>query len=179
MDKQLARTSKFLSFVLRHNPQEIGLALDENGWADTEELIAKANVHGTPLDLELLKNIVDTNDKKRFAFNDDQSRIRANQGHSIEVDLQLQPQMPPAILFHGTAEKNLESIKKSGLVKGSRQHVHLSIDHETAIKVGQRHGKPVVIEVKAREMHTAEIPFYLSDNGVWLVDAVPVEWLTV
>lgn len=169
----MKQMSKFLSFVLRHEPQAIGLALDESGWADVGELIdkaAKAGRHYTP---ELIAEIVATSDKKRFTLSEDGTRIRAAQGHSVEVDLGLPPIVPPALLYHGTATRFLVSIREQGLRPGSRQQVHLSGDLETARKVGMRHGSPVVLVVKAGEMHAAGFAFYRADNGVWLTDHVP------
>lgn len=170
MNKALLHTSKFISLVLRHKPEEIGLQLDEHGWADVEELIEKMNRKGGRLDREKLNEIVETNEKKRFAFNDDKTKIRASQGHSIEVDVQLPVAIPPDVLYHGTAQKNLDSILMQGLVKGNRLHVHLSDNYKTATHVGQRHGKPVVLVINAKGMSEAGIPFYLSANGVWLVE---------
>jgi putative RNA 2'-phosphotransferase len=164
--------SKFLSYVLRHNPDKIGLALDANGWANVSELLEKAH-----LDMSTLQKVVATNDKKRFSFNEDETKIRANQGHSISIDLNLQPKEPPEFLYHGTAARFLDSIMKQGLVKGNRQHVHLSLNVQTATKVGQRHGNPVVLKVLSKKMHEAGYIFYLSDNGVWLTDHVSVEFL--
>ncbi len=175
--KDLVKSSKLIALVLRHRPDKIGLELDANGWADTQELLEKLNHHGHRFDLELLKEIVATNDKKRFVFSEDLSKIRANQGHSIEVDLNLAPKTPPSFLFHGTAEKNLLSIQKLGLIKGSRHHVHLSAEAETAKKVGSRHGKPVVLTVHAGEMRMEGHQFFQSENGVWLTDAVPAKYL--
>jgi len=176
-EKQNTKISKFLSFVLRHNPGEIGLVLDDNGWADINSLIEKSKNAGIELDFETLKHIVDTNDKKRFVLNDKQDKIRANQGHSIKVELELEQKMPPKILFHGTAEKFVPSILEKGLLKQERHHVHLSSDVSTAVKVGQRYGKAFVFEVLAGEMHEDGHIFYLSENGVWLTDAVPVKYL--
>jgi putative RNA 2'-phosphotransferase len=177
VDPGLVKLSKFMSLVLRHKPGEIGLALDENGWADVAELIARANLKGVRLTHSDLLTVVETNDKKRFALSEDGTRIRASQGHSVEVDLALSPVEPPARLFHGTASRFLESIRAQGLLCGKRQHVHLSPDETTAAKVGQRHGKPVVLQVLSGEMHHAGRPFYLSANGVWLTDHVPSEYL--
>jgi putative RNA 2'-phosphotransferase len=177
MNKNVVKYSKFLSLILRHQPELIGLSLDENGWTDVAQLIELANKKGTALTAELLKEVVASNDKKRFAFNADKSRIRASQGHSIEVDLALVPQQPPAYLFHGTATRFLDSIRDRGLLPGSRQHVHLSADESVAINVGQRHGKPTVLIVHSGEMAQAGISFFLSDNGVWLTDTVPPQYL--
>lgn len=177
MKNNSTHISKFLSLVLRHKPEEIGLQLNENGWANVNKLIEKINSKGMTLNFELLQNIVDTNDKKRFAFNDDKTLIRANQGHSIEVELQLQEAVPPEFLYHGTVEKFLASIQKEGLKKMSRQHVHLSKDKETAIKVGSRRGKPVILTIHAQQMHEDGCIFYLSQNEVWLADAVHLQYI--
>ena len=173
----LVRTSKFLSLILRHQPEKIGLTLDANGWADIDTLIRLANQSGKRLSRSLLERIVAENDKKRFAINSAGTHIRANQGHSVEVDLALSPQEPPELLYHGTATRFLDSIRKQGLMSGSRQHVHLSIDLETATKVGQRHGKPHILTIQSGNMHRAGFPFYLSENGVWLTDLVPPQYL--
>lgn len=176
-DKQLTQISKFLSLILRHQPETIGIQLDPNGWADVRELLEKANNHGIKFDREILNHIVETNSKKRFAFNDTLDKIRASQGHSIEVALGYTNQQPPAVLFHGTSEKSVPSILATGLEKRSRQHVHLSSDLETALKVGQRHEKPFVFKVLAEQMYHDKFEFYLSDNGVWLTDNVPTKYL--
>ncbi|MFM2307588.1 MAG: hypothetical protein RLZZ367_2257 [Bacteroidota bacterium] len=177
MNKKLTHTGKFISLVLRHKPEEIGLQLDANGWADVNELIEKLNAKGAGIDFEILNEIVATNNKKRFAFNDDKTRIRASQGHSIEVDVELQHATPPDVLYHGTAEKNLASIMAGGLNKQQRLHVHLSAQYDTAINVGSRHGKPVVLQIDAAAMSRDGIVFYLSQNNVWLVDEVPVMYI--
>ena len=177
MDSSLVPLSRFLSLVLRHDPGTIGLRLDANGWADVTDLLEKAAAHGQPIDRTLLERIVVENDKKRFAFSADGMRIRANQGHSVSIDLALPPLAPPPTLFHGTATRNLASIRASGLHGGERQHVHLSGDPVTATKVGARHGKPVVIVVRAGEMAIAGHIFYRADNGVWLTAAVPAKFL--
>ncbi|MEN2401371.1 RNA 2'-phosphotransferase [Flavobacterium sp. MC2016-06] len=178
MDEKIIKgTSKFLSFVLRHSPETIHLKLDENGWADVDELIIQSNKHNVPLDFDLLKIVVETNDKKRFAFNEDQTKIRASQGHSIEVELNLDAVEPLDYLYHGTVATSIESIKEKGLQKISRQHVHLSKDKETAIKVGSRRGKPIILIVDAKSMYQEGFKFYLSDNGVWLTDEVPAKYI--
>ena len=174
---QITHLSKFLSLVLRHQPETIGIELDPNGWTDVDQLLEKANQHGIKLDKETLIYIVETNSKKRFAFNETQDKIRASQGHSVSVELGYARQQPPAILYHGTSEKSVASILETGLEKRSRQHVHLSSDHETAIKVGQRHGKPFVFTVLAAQMHEDDFPFFISENGVWLTDHVPAKYL--
>jgi putative RNA 2'-phosphotransferase len=171
--------SKFLSLVLRHQPQLIELELDENGWTTVDELLEKANKNGKgiQLDFERLKEIVANNDKQRFTFNETFDKIRANQGHSVDIDLALSPETPPEILYHGTTEKYIFPIKKQGLKKQKRQHVHLSIDTETAIKVGTRHGKPIILKIKALDMHQNGNFFYLSKNGVWLTEKVLPEYI--
>lgn len=175
--KDTTSISKFLSLVLRHQPQLIGIELDAQGWVSVEELIKQANAHGTNLTTEMLHYIVENNSKKRFAFDEGMQNIRASQGHSVEIDLGYQPQMPPELLYHGTGEKSVSSILNSGLEKRSRQHIHLSRDMETAIQVGSRHGKPAVFQVLAGEMHKSGHVFYLSENKVWLTDVVPVQFL--
>ncbi|WP_426340509.1 RNA 2'-phosphotransferase [Pseudoduganella sp. S-14] len=169
--------SKFLSLVLRHKPEEIGLVLDQNGWASIDELIALANARGTNLNRSQIEFIVENSDKKRFAISADGTKIRANQGHSVEIALGLPPQTPPERLYHGTATRFLGSIRESGLHSAARQHVHLSSDHATAEKVGSRHGKPVVLTVEAGQMARDGHFFYISENGVWLTEAVPAKYL--
>lgn len=172
------RISRFLSLILRHAPDKIGLALDRNGWADVAELLDKATRHGTPLTLEALRDVVAGNDKQRFAFSEDGTRIRASQGHSLRsVDLALAPAVPPPVLYHGTASRFITSIRQSGLRPGSRQHVHLSTDRDTALKVGARYGVPVVLEIRAMELHGQGQVFHQADNGVWLTGAVPVRFI--
>ena len=173
----LTKTSKVLSLVLRHEPEAIGLSLDANGWADLDELVRLANAGGKPVTRELIEQVVRDNDKQRFAISEDGARIRANQGHSIEIDLALSPLPPPAILYHGTATRFAKSIRNLGLLKQSRQHVHLSADEQTAIKVGSRHGKALVLSVRAGDMHARGLSFYRSANGVWLTDAVAAEFI--
>lgn len=177
MDQELARLSKFLSLVLRHDPERIKLTLDSAGWAKVDALLVAVNQAGQPLTRELLQRIVAENDKQRFRFSADGLRIRANQGHSVAVDLGLSPQTPPESLYHGTAIRFLDAIRQEGLRPQSRQHVHLSPDVTTAVKVGQRHGKPMVLTVKSGDMHSAGYHFYQSDNGVWLTDHVPPPYL--
>lgn len=172
--KALTKASKFLSFILRHKPDAIDLELDINGWANIDELIDKANHSGEidGLDRAMIQDVVDTSKKKRFVISEDGERIRANQGHSIDVDLQLEPVEPPEFLYHGTATRFLDSILQEGLKPQQRQHVHLSTDIETATAVGQRYGKPVVLKIKALLMHEKGFLFYRSENGVWLTDSV-------
>jgi putative RNA 2'-phosphotransferase len=179
MSAHLTKLSKFLSLVLRHKPEEIGLTLDEQGWAEVDELIRLMNVQGNRLTRPLLEQVVAENDKQRFGFSDDGLRIRANQGHSLKIDLALEPLAPPEVLFHGTATRFLSAIMTAGLLPRSRQHVHLSHDPETAIRVGQRHGQPVVLTVAAQSMHRAGYQFFQSQNGVWLTAKVPPKFLQV
>jgi len=176
-EKETNRISKFLSLVLRHQPELIGITLNEQGWVNVDELLQQAHKYGKIITLNMLNHVVETNAKKRFAFSDDKQKIRASQGHSVEVALGYEPQVPPQVLYHGTGSQSVDSILKTGLEKRSRQHVHLSADIDTAIKVGSRHGKPVVLDVLAGEMHDKSYAFYLSANGVWLTDEVPAEYI--
>jgi len=176
-DKQCNNSSRFLSLVLRHKPETIGIELDKNGWITVDILLKRMNAFGKKIDFETLENMVATNNKKRFAFNEDKSKIRANQGHSIKIELGYKAQKPPKILFHGTAKHFVESIFKTGIEKRNRHHVHLSKDKETAVNVGSRHGKPVVFEVLTEEMHQKGSEFFISQNGVWLTKHVPSEYL--
>lgn len=177
MQKNLVKISKFLSLVLRHKPSTVGLTLDPGGWVQVDELLAAANNTGVPLNKDVLRQVVEQNDKQRFSLSADGSKIRANQGHSIPVNLDLEPVFPPEFLFHGTATRFLKSIQKQGLLPKGRNQVHLSPDKPTATKVGQRHGKPVVLTVQSGQMHESGFTFYRSANGVWLTDKVPVEFL--
>ncbi len=177
MQNHLIKISKFLSLVLRHNPSKIGIALDSEGWVAVDELLQASHCANVPLTRELLEQIVEQNDKQRFSFSTDGLKIRANQGHSIPVDLGLESQTPPEILYHGTATRFLSSIEQQGLISKGRNQVHLSPDEQTAIKVGQRHGKPVVLHVLAQKMCEHGLLFYRSANGVWLTDSVPREFL--
>ena len=172
----LKETSKFISLILRHKPDVIGITLDEHGWANVEELIAGVSkTH--PIDMAILEQIVAEDEKQRYSFNEDKTLIRANQGHSIPVDVELEEKEPPEILFHGTGEKYTASIDKEGLIPKTRLYVHLSSDEATAAKVGQRHGKPVIYKVKSGNMYRDGYKFYLSVNGVWLTKSVPVQYL--
>lgn len=168
---------KFLSLILRHRPETIGITLDHAGWADVEELINGITRYGKKIDKKTLERIVLENDKQRYSFNEDKTKIRANQGHSISVELGLKKQTPPPILYHGTAISSLESIKKRGILKQSRQYVHLSKDEKTAISVGVRHGFPVVLVIDTQAMLADGFVFYLSDNGVWLCEQVPFKYI--
>jgi len=175
---KLRKTSKFMSLILRHNPQKVGLELDPNGWVTTCDLITAMKKHGHNIDDDILREVVETNDKKRFTFSECGLKNRANQGHSLEVDLNLEPQQPPEILYHGTCIKNWPLIQgSSGLEKRNRQHVHLSLDKETASKVGTRHGKLMILLVQARRMTEEGYAFYLSKNGVWLTEQVPLRFI--
>ena len=171
------RLSKLLSLVLRHKPERMGLTLDEAGWVDVESLLQGFANSGMPITRAELDAVVHTSDKQRFAFSEDGLRIRASQGHSVEVELGYAPANPPPVLFHGTVEKFLESIRTDGLVRGERHHVHLSATEETACQVGQRRGRPVILRIRADKMATSGHLFFLSANGVWLTDHVPAEFI--
>lgn len=175
--KRFRTCSKYLSKHLRHQPQQIGLVLEPGGWVAIDALLAAADRHNFPIELTELQEVVALNNKQRFAFDADHRRIRANQGHSVPVDLELAAVVPPDVLYHGTGQRAVESIRRSGLQKMTRHHVHLSADVETAYRVGARHGRPVVFLVDAAAMSQAGFPFYRADNGVWLVDHVPSPYL--
>ncbi|SEQ72382.1 RNA 2'-phosphotransferase [Pseudomonas sp. NFPP19] len=179
MSKQVIEdTSKFLSYVLRHEPQAIGLELDSEGWGDIDALISGAAKNGRQLSRELIELVVEGNDKKRFALSADSRRIRAVQGHSNKaVQLQLEAKQPPAVLFHGTATRFMDSINEKGLIPGSRHHVHLSQEIDTARAVGQRYGKVVILQIDAQAMQAQGFTFYQAENGVWLTDQVPVGFI--
>lgn len=179
MKDKTKRTSKFLSYVLRHNPAEIDLVLDENGWVEITLLIEKANNRGKYFTRELIKEVVASNDKKRFSISDDGKMIRANQGHSININLNLEAVEPPPILLHGTAEKNLELILVDGLTKMNRHHVHLTENRATASAVGMRYGKLVLLEVNAARMQMDGFVFYRTENDVWLVESVPTKYINI
>lgn len=168
-------TSKFISMILRHKPEVIGISLDEHGWANVDELVAGVakTRHFT---FEMLESIVASDEKQRYSFNEDRTLIRANQGHSIPVDVELEEKEPPEYLFHGTGEKYVSSIEQQGLIPKSRLYVHLSADPSTALIVGARHGTPVIYTVCAGDMFRDGYKFYLSVNGVWLTKAVPVQY---
>ena len=169
-------TSKFLSLILRHKPAVIGITLDEHGWANVDELIAGIG-KSRKFDLQMLEQIVDEDEKQRYAFNEDKTLIRANQGHSIPVDVELEQKAPPEILYHGTGEKYVDRIDQEGLCPMSRLYVHLTDSLETAKKVGARHGKPVVYVVRSKQMQEDGHVFYLSANNVWLTKRVPARYL--
>lgn len=177
MKGNYAKTSRFLSLVLRHRPDVIGLRLDDQGWAGIDELIRLANQHGRPLSRSFVARVVSGNDKQRFAISSDGERIRARQGHSIEVDLGLPPAIPPEKLFHGTASDFVSAIRGEGLKRMQRRHVQLSVNVATAYAVGRRHGRPIVLEIDSGAMARKGIVFYLSENHVWLTDNVPPEFI--
>lgn len=171
--------SKFLSKYLRHAPQSLGLTLEPGGWVSVKNLLEACQQKGFPITQDELREVVENNDKQRFSFDEKHERIRANQGHSTSVDLQLEPRSPPATLFHGTGEKRVPAILAVGILKMQRHHVHLSVDRQTAVQVGSRHGKPVVFVVDAAAMAAGGAQFYCSENGVWLVKHVPPEFIRV
>lgn len=175
----LDKLSKFISLVLRHRPDAANITLDEHGWANVEELLDGMNETGRKIDMEILEKIVATDNKQRYCFNQDKTLIRANQGHSISVDVELKEQEPPEFLFHGTATRFLDDILNDGLKPMSRLYVHLSKDKETALKVGKRHGTPVILKIYSGAMHKDGYRFYLSENGVWLTEKVDVKYFEV
>lgn len=169
--------SKFLSLVLRHKPEVIDIRLDKNGWCSVQELIDKCNKSGKAINEKILKEIVAEDEKGRYSFDDTGDKIRANQGHSLKVKLDLKEKMPPKFLYHGTVERFMESIMRSGLKRMNRQHVHLSGDLDTATKVGNRRGKAVILRLYAKKMSEDGHKFFISENGVWLIDGVPAKYL--
>lgn len=168
---------KFISLILRHKPETIGITLDEHGYASVLELIDGINKSGHKIDFETLSRIVRENNKNRYSFNEDKTKIRANQGHSINVDVELKEVIPPKTLYHGSAERFLESIKEKGILKMSRQYVHLSKDKKTAVNVGSRHGKPIVLEIDTVSMIKDGYKFFLSENGVYLCDDIKYKYV--
>lgn len=170
------KTSMFISLILRHKPEVIGISLDEHGWADVDDLLAGIQ-QTRPFSKEDLEEIVKTDSKQRYSFNEDKTLIRANQGHSIPVDVELEEKMPPKVLYHGSAEKYVSFIEQEGLIPKSRLYVHLSKDIDTALKVGKRHGKAIIYLIDAEKMAQDGYKFYLSVNGVWLTKAVPTMYL--
>ena len=178
MKDRHTRVSKFLSLVLRHRPEKVGVTLDREGWVSVSRLLQAFEEHGLHLTPEELQEVVRTNDKQRFSLSPDGSLIRASQGHSVDVELGYEPGRPPPVLYHGTAERFLPSIREHGLVRGRRHHVHLSEQEETAAAVGRRYGKPVVLIIASGEMHGDGHPFFRSANGVWLTEHVPVRYVT-
>lgn len=177
MGKQLDKLSKFISLVLRHNPDAANIVLDEHGWANVDQLLKGINQTGRKIDRNILEEIVATDNKQRYSFNANKTQIRANQGHSIPVDLELEAQEPPQFLYHGTASRYLGSIMAGGLKPMSRLYVHLSKDIETALQVGKRHGIPVILKIYSGVMYKDGQPFYLSKNGVWLVEKVDTNYI--
>ena len=176
-DKERRKKGKFLSLVLRHQPDTIGIALDEAGWVDVDVLMSALTRHNRRMSRETLEEVVRTNDKQRFSFSQDGTRIRANQGHSVDIALGYQPATPPEILFHGTPQQFVDTIAGEGLKKMKRHHVHLHVDVATSTAVGQRRGKPVLLKVRALAMHQAGHEFYVTPNDVWLTDHVPAEYI--
>lgn len=179
MKDQLKQISKILSLVVRHQPEYLDIKLDNSGWADVTEIIAAMNRKGILVNQTIIEEVVKLNDKQRFVLNSDHSLIRANQGHSVEVDLELKPVVPSDELFHGTTDKFIDSIFASGLQKQDRHHVHLCENIQTAIAVGSRRGKPVLIKIDAATMYREGFSFYVSPNGVWLTDEVPADYLSI
>jgi len=182
MRKELVGVSKFLSMVLRHKPYSIGITLDDEGWVDVQKLIDNASIYQKdkklePLTKDLLDEIVDTNEKRRFEYSDDGWKIRARQGHSVDVELGYESKQPPKHLFHGTAKRFAPAIRANGLDKRKRHHVHLSEEHDTAVKVGQRHGKPFVLRIDCAAMSKDGYDFFETENNVWLVDDVPAKYI--
>lgn len=176
-EKQSKRISKFLSLILRHKPDSVGVQLDANGWTDIDTLLQKMNQAGTQIDREVLDYVVTTNNKKRFAFSPCKTRIRANQGHSLEVDLAYHPASPPDSLYHGAPEQVLPLIRESGLKKMQRHHVHMNAAADPCVHVAARYGKPVVLEIDSKQMQADGYEFFVSDNQVWLTDHVPPQYL--
>lgn len=180
MEKQRnEKVSKLLSYILRHEPGAVGLKLEEDGWVKVSDLVTACDKHGHFFTLDELKEIVETSDKKRFSFDEGEHRIRANQGHSADVQIEFEKRQPPAVLYHGTARKNIDAIFTEGLKKMQRHHVHLSSDTKTARAVGIRYGEPVIFEVDTASMLETDFEFYMSTNGVWLIDSVPPQFLKI
>jgi putative RNA 2'-phosphotransferase len=180
MDKQrLVKVSKYLSKHLRHQPQRLGLELQPGGWVDVDELLQVLARNAFHVSRSELEEVVRQNDKQRFTLDAATNRIRANQGHSVKIDLQLEPSEPPTLLYHGTGEQTIPALLSAGIRKMGRHHVHLTPNFETAVSVGRRHGVPVVLSVDSATMHRDGLVFYRSDNGVWLVDEVPPRYLKV
>jgi len=178
-EKRAKKLSKFLSLILRHRPGAVGLELDKEGWVAVEDLMAgiQSKANWSDAELQEVRYVVETNNKKRFEFSDDGKRIRARQGHSVKVELGLKRVKPPEFLFHGTVPKYIQGIKKGGLRPMKRNHVHLSADKETAVNVGSRRGKPIILVIRAGDMDKAGCHFFLSNNGVWLTKAVPSDFI--
>lgn len=176
-NKRIVRISKYLSLHLRHQPEHLGLELEEGGWVDIATLLAACASNGFPLTRAELEEVVVRNDKQRFSFDELGTRLRANHGHSVEVDLQMEPAVPPPLLYHGTPERSVAAIVRTGIAKMKRQHVHLSTTIEVARTVGARRGAPVLIAVDAAAMHRDGLVFFRSDSGIWLTDHVPPQYL--
>lgn len=179
--KRTTNISKFLSYILRHHPESIGLEIDPQGWAHLPSLIEKADQQGYDLTRGLIQKIITGGDKKRFTLSDDGNYIRAGYGHSIDVDLNLEPTQPPELLYHGTARHNVDSIQAKGLHSGSRNMVHLSVERQDAKEVGKRHGKPHILKIRSLDMYKAGHPFYQSDSepNIWLVESVPSQFIEI
>ncbi|MBZ9624428.1 RNA 2'-phosphotransferase [Clostridium sp. FP2] len=171
--------SRFISLILRHKPHSVGITLDEFGWANVEDLINGVCECGKKIDMQTLNRIVDENNKQRYSFNEDNTKIRANQGHSVDVNIEFEEKIPPQYLYHGTSERSSASIMDLGIQKQNRQYVHLSLDIKTAYAVGKRHGKPIIMRIDAEKMHEDGFKFYLSKNMVWLVDFVSVGYVSI
>jgi putative RNA 2'-phosphotransferase len=171
------KISKLLSYALRHNPDALSISLDKEGWTDVKQLLSNINKKGSRVTLDDLETVVKTSDKQRFAFNESKTKIRANQGHSVKVEIKFQEKTPPKVLFHGTTGKSLDAIYSTGLQKMKRHHVHLSDSIATAESVGARYGKPIILEIDALRMSDDGYKFYISDNGVWLTDNVPAQYI--
>lgn len=178
-EKENTKISKFLSLVLRHQPETISIQLDASGWVDVNDLLEKAKAHGMAISPDILNFVVASNSKKRFAFNDDGTKIRASQGHSIDIELGYVAATPPPLLYHGTTKRALESILLTGLEKRQRHHVHMSTDVNTALNVGQRYGEAVLLQIDAERMKEDGYLFYCSENKVWLTDHVPAKYLVI
>ncbi len=176
---ELKKISKSMSYVLRHRPDSIGIELEPAGWVRVDDLLKAFAHHGRRYSRELIERVVSANDKQRFEFSEDGARIRARQGHSVEVDLAYEPAVPPDVLYHGTARKSLDSIFEQGLVKGKRHHVHLSTNKDTMLAVARRHGQPVLLRIDAKRMHADGCAFFVTGNRVWLTDWVPPTYLSL
>ncbi|MEQ8856278.1 RNA 2'-phosphotransferase [Gimesia sp.] len=176
-EKDIKRKSKFLSLILRHQPETVGIQLDESGWVDVETLLSAIDEHGKRMSRETLEHVVHSNDKQRFSFSDDGTRIRANQGHSVKIELGYEAATPPEFLIHGTPQQFVAVIAREGLKKMKRHHVHLHGDENTALAVGQRRGKPVLLKIRSGEMSQVGFEFFVTPNQVWLTDRVPPEYI--
>jgi putative RNA 2'-phosphotransferase len=178
MEKLKVKLSKFISLILRHNPQKIGVKMDAEGWVNVDELLAGLKKQGAPIDMPMLKDIVESNNKKRFVFSEDGTRIRANQGHTLPVTLNYKPAMPPPVLYHGTAARFVQQIIEEGLHKGKRFYVHMAADPETAKVAARRWGSPLLLKIAALEMHTQGFEFYSPTEGLWLTNEVPARFIS-